>query len=52
MVEKKIYDKLPKGWREIEDAQTAPVGYVWICNNKSHFSGERICALMKEKKKE
>lgn len=43
-----IYDKIPLGWAEIKGASTAPVGYTWISNNKSYFSGERKQALLKK----
>ena len=43
----KIYNELPKGWRIKQNATTAPNGYVWICNNKSHFSGEYKSGLLK-----
>lgn len=35
-----VYKQIPKGWKELEGAQTAPVGYVWIYNGKSLFSGD------------
>lgn len=35
-----IYDTMPKGWRVINGATTAPQGYIWICNGKSRFGGE------------
>ena len=43
----KILNELPKGWRLIKGAQTAPVGYVWVNNNKSRFSKEYQHALLK-----
>jgi hypothetical protein len=43
----KVYTELPKGWRIIEGAMTAPRGYIWICNNKSRFSKEYESALLK-----
>ena len=30
-------DHVPKGWKENTYATTAPEGYVWIDNGKSHF---------------
>ena len=42
-----IYDSLPEGWRIKEGANTAPRGYVWIWNVKSHFGGEYRHGLMK-----
>ena len=44
-----IVDTMPEGWREIKGATTAPLGYMWINNNKSRFSGERKHALLKMK---
>lgn len=46
----KVYDEMPNGWREIKGALTAPVGYKWICNNKSVFSKERETGLLKIKR--
>lgn len=43
----KIYSKIPKGWQIINGALTAPIGYVWICNNESYFNGKRKHALLK-----
>ena len=43
-----IYNKLPEGWRYIDGAQTAPMGYRWASNGKSRFSGEYEHALIKE----
>lgn len=34
-----IYKQMPKGWNVLEGATTAPIGYVWVCNGKSSFSG-------------
>lgn len=45
-----IYDSLPEGWRIKEGANTAPRGYVWIWNVKSHFGGEYRHGLMKIRK--
>lgn len=45
----RIYKRKPNGWTETKGATTAPVGYKWISNNKSLFSGERKSALLKEK---
>ena len=42
-----IYTKIPKGWKKIEGAVNAPCGYIWVCNNKSLFSGEYKQALLK-----
>ena len=41
-------DELPKGWKIVKGATTAPVGYRWICNGKSRFSGKRKLAFLKE----
>ncbi len=38
--------KMPAGWKRIIGAMTAPSGSMWICNGKSHFSGERKTALL------
>lgn len=43
----RVYDHLPDGWRVIDGANTAPNGYVWICNNKPMFGGEYEHGLMK-----
>lgn len=43
----RIFATMPDGWTEIKGAMTAPVGYIWICNNKSRFSGEYEQALLK-----
>lgn len=32
-----IYETMPKGWKVLEGATTAPKGYVWIWNVKSLF---------------
>ena len=45
-----IYDSLPEGWKIKENASTAPRGYVWIWNVKSHFGGEYRHGLMKIRK--
>jgi hypothetical protein len=42
-----ILNEMPKGWKVNEKATTAPVGYKWINNGKSLFSGERKIALLK-----
>ena len=41
-----LYMSMPAGWRKIIGAVTAPRGSIWICNGKSHFSGERKTALL------
>ena len=47
----KTFDKIPKGWKVTEGAQTAPAGYVWINNGKSRFGGEYEQALLKTDQK-
>lgn len=42
----KIYKKMPSGWIFVQGATTAPVGYRWICNNKSRFSGKRKSGII------
>lgn len=44
----RVLDRLPRGWRYIEGALTAPTGFRWACNGKSLFGGERRSALIKE----
>lgn len=43
----RIFTTMPDGWTEIKGAMTAPVGCIWICNNKSRFGGEYEQALLK-----
>ena len=43
----KVLNELPNGWRVIEGATTAPVGYKWVNNGKSLFSKEYERALLK-----
>ena len=45
-----IVKKMPKGWKVLLNATTAPKGHVWITNNKPQFSGERKYALLKTDK--
>lgn len=40
-----IYKTIPNGWKVRENAQTAPLSYVWIWNGKSRFSEEYRAAL-------
>lgn len=40
-------DRLPKGWKALEGATTAPKGWVWASNGKSRFSGEYEHALVR-----
>ena len=44
----RVLDRLPDGWRYLNGATTAPLGYRWACNNKSRFGGEDRHALVKE----
>ncbi len=44
-----VFEDIPRGWSVIKGATTAPRGYVWVSNNKSHFGGERKQALVKIK---
>lgn len=43
----KIVNENPKGWEILSNATTSPVGYVWMYNGKSLFSGERKRKLLK-----
>lgn len=43
----KILDSLPKGWKWLEGATTAPNGFRWANNNKSRFSVEYRHALVR-----
>ena len=45
----KVYQRKPSGWKDIEGATTAPVGFKWISNGESLFSGKRRSALLKVK---
>lgn len=42
-----VLNSLPKGWRYIEGATTAPKGYKWANNSKSLFSSDYRSALVK-----
>jgi len=42
-----VYDHLPDGWIVKLTAQTNPIGYVWICNNKPMFDDKYEHGLMK-----
>lgn len=44
-----VLDHVPDGWRRIDGAMTAPVGYTWYSNGKSRWGGERKTALVKDK---
>lgn len=43
-----VLDVLPKGWKVLKGATTAPKGYVWASNGKSRFSKDYKNALVKE----
>ena len=45
----KEYSKMPKGWRELIGAKTAPRGYKWISNGKSFFDKDYKQGLLKLK---
>lgn len=45
----KVYNQLPKGWKIINGALTAPLGYIWISNNQSRFKGQRKSGIIKTK---
>ena len=47
MKDYKVFTEMPKGWRILVGALTAPRGYKWICNGKSIFSKEYEQALLK-----
>ena len=42
-----IFEEIPKGWVACKNAMTMPIGYVWICNNKTLFDGSRKHGLLK-----
>lgn len=44
----KFLNKMPKGWKVLTGATTAPNGYVWIWNVKSPFGKEYQHALLKQ----
>ena len=44
----KKLETLPEGWKRVEGATTAPVGWYWANNGKSHFSAEYRHALVRE----
>lgn len=48
MKNRTILDHVPKGWKILEGAMTAPRGYKWIYNGESLFSGKRKAALVPE----
>lgn len=44
-----IKDSVPKGYRKVQNATTAPKGYEWYSNNKDMFGGEYKHVLVKTK---
>lgn len=45
-----VVKNVPKGWKVLLNATTAPKGHVWITNNEPQFSGKRKYALLKTDK--
>lgn len=43
----RFVDELPKGWKAIDGATTAPSGYIWIYNGANPFQGYYEYALLK-----
>lgn len=43
----KILDSLPKGWKYLDGATTAPNGFRWASNGKSRFSADYRHALVR-----
>ena len=41
-----VLSSMPKGWRKVEGATTAPFGYEWASNGQGFFSGKREQALV------
>lgn len=41
--------EVPKGWKELKNATTAPIGFSWFWNSKSLFSKEYEAILVKNK---
>ncbi len=52
MVIKERLIEVPEGWRKLEGATTAPLGYSWYSNGKSRFSGEFKAVLVKDKQED
>lgn len=46
----KRLDHIPDGWRKIDGATTAPLGYTWYSNGKSRFTIPKVYdqALVKD----
>jgi hypothetical protein len=43
-----IYETMPDGWVESQDATTAPNGFVWINNRKPVFDKEYRHSLLRK----
>ena len=43
----KFVKDMPKGWKTIQGATTAPSGYIWIYNGANPFHGNNEYALLK-----
>lgn len=43
----KFIDEMPKGWKAIQGATTAPNGYVWVYNGGNPFHGNYESALLR-----
>lgn len=43
---KKVYTTMPKGWRFVPGAMTAPNGSEWIDNGLSRFDKNRVSAIL------
>lgn len=52
LIEDYAVDELPKGWKEVKGASTAPRGYKWYYNGESFFNGKREHCLVKDKEYE
>lgn len=48
--EVRVLPSVPKGWKEIEGATTAPKGYKWYSNGESLFGDKYEYALIKQTK--
>ena len=46
----KEFNEVPKGFKRLEGATTAPRDKVWITNGKSLFGGERVSGLVSREK--
>ena len=46
----KVYEEMPAGWDVLWCAVTAPLGYVFIWNKKSRFTGEYKHGLISAEK--